>query len=534
MACSFSPSTCLALIDVLPDALVNLEYQRLKDLVPVHPPTPVRSTPGTKSRPKISLAGKRDYIRKVLVDSSSSEISKKHDEERELVSVLRELSNKIREPPVRHEMGTSTDMICMNTVSTSVNEVDLGGGSLPCADSTPCPHSPTVAPSSLPPVVPPQVVPQLPCPPISVSNVKHQLNFDDVMEELNMGQRHTIHFHRSGPFVKARGSVEFPSPLPVALEAACGVSLSIDADFVPVEYSCEIVRLASGSRSVNLDGLASPSAPTYSLIVGGSCRLECLNNSGPLRPFTLDLKGGDVLVTPIPSVGNLSMNFSVISGPLLIINFKKPRPLRSAPKPPPLGLPGSSSNPKRDLLLGRSASRCLFLSDSILKSVDTSSLNLSRNNRCIKKTSYYLTDFKNFEDELEYTKTLIVSGGINDLLRLKLTPEQICDVVVPQLRRLSERFPNTSFIFNSILLTSCPRINEHVHRLNRYLAEAIGPIPNAHFFNSHRILLNSNLTSVYTDRRGIGIHVNNRAVTLIRRGLIEFLKSIGRGNFRYR
>ena len=65
---------------------------------------------------------------------------------------------------------------------------------------------------------------------------------------------------------------------------------------------------------------------------------------------------------------------------------------------------------------------------------------------------YYLTYFPNYQDEFEYTDNVVIAAGINDITRKYLTPEIICDVVLPRIRVICERYPNT---FNTILLTTC-------------------------------------------------------------------------------
>ena len=47
---------------------------------------------------------------------------------------------------------------------------------------------------------------------------------------------------------------------------------------------------------------------------------------------------------------------------------------------------------------------------------------------------YYLTDFPNYQDEFEYTDNVVIAAGINDIARKHLTPEIICDVVLPRIR----------------------------------------------------------------------------------------------------
>ena len=137
---------------------------------------------------------------------------------------------------------------------------------------------------------------------------------------------------------------------------------------------------------------------------------------------------------------------------------------------------------------------------------------------------YYITDFSNYEAEFEYTDKVILSAGINDITRRYMTPESICDVIIPQLRRFSARYPDTTFIFNTVLLTSSPQTNDYVHRPNRYVSEAIETLPSAILFNSHNMMrqFTSNIkSSVYVDKNGI--HLRRDVIKYLKDNLVAFL-----------
>ena len=46
----------------------------------------------------------------------------------------------------------------------------------------------------------------------------------------------------------------------------------------------------------------------------------------------------------------------------------------------------------------------------------------------------------------------MISAGINDMCRKRMMPEEICDIVIPQLKRLSEKYAKTVFVINSVIL----------------------------------------------------------------------------------
>ena len=70
---------------------------------------------------------------------------------------------------------------------------------------------------------------------------------------------------------------------------------------------------------------------------------------------------------------------------------------RTGPKDPlPFGFPGTLSDPKKDILLGKDTSRTLFLTDSILEEVNQNALRTRRRERFVKKIMYYLTDISKY------------------------------------------------------------------------------------------------------------------------------------------
>ena len=63
---------------------------------------------------------------------------------------------------------------------------------------------------------------------------------------------------------------------------------------------------------------------------------------------------------------------------------------RTGPKDPlPFGFPGTFSDPKKDILLGKHTSRTLFLTDSILKGVNQNAFLLTPYLRELIKTLSY-------------------------------------------------------------------------------------------------------------------------------------------------
>ena len=123
---------------------------------------------------------------------------------------------------------------------------------------------------------------------------------------------------------------------------------------------------------------------------------------------------------------------------------------------------------------------------------------------CVKKTMYYVTDFSNFEPQFGQSDKIVISAGINDLTRKRLTPEQICDVILPQLRKFSALYPNSKFIINSVILTSDRQINRYIFDLNKYLIEGINRLQNVYFLVPITCLIAYTEISIFILTEGLG------------------------------
>ena len=165
--------------------------------------------------------------------------------------------------------------------------------------------------------------------------------------------------------------------------------------------------------------------------------------------------------------------------PLVTITFLNISQSRSKrEKVPKFGLPGQATNAKKDILLRKNTycmnfkRRTLLLTDLVLSKTQECSLqNFSRNEFCIKKTMYNLSDINGFEPEFQYTNTVVIAAGINDLSRLYHTPEQVCDILLPRLKRYSRMYPNTMFIICTVLRVADRNsgMNKYVDVLNDYV-----------------------------------------------------------------
>ena len=302
-----------------------------------------------------------------------------------------------------------------------------------------------------------------------------------------------------------------------------------------------IERYIDGSSSfphhTDPENLIESNSTVYHISVGATREIEFVNLNGPIAPVKLTVSNGDMFSMQAASEAIWSRSVlqdASIKDPRISIIFRKVCTPTPRNRPPPLGLPGCNFNIKRDILMqkhkdthGTATTRTLFLTDSILGNIFPSSLRANSSDICIEKTIFYLTDIANYEHEFEYSKRVIISCGINDITRRYLSSEVISDVVLPQIKRFSYLYPNTTFVFITLLLTRCAKTNAYVMKLNKFLADCIRSLPNIHIFDSHDIMVKSNAMNVYSDRNGI--HIVRDHVLRIKNGLTAFLRSLDEG-----
>ena len=216
-----------------------------------------------------------------------------------------------------------------------------------------------------------------------------------------------------------------------------------------------------------------------------------------------------------------------ITEPRISFTFRHLDPLRqlhqTSPIPP-------IEKPKDELpkIASGSHKRILFLTDSILSSTPPHMFNKIAGHRCVKKTNYQLLDIFGFEPEFRYSDMVVISCGLNDLSRYNKRAHVLADLVTRRFDECCRNNPNTTFVFNSILLTSYDWLNEEITEFNRIMFELSFQHSNMIFFDSHEILMNSPLIpgDVIERRKeygGNGCHITFAAKRLVSNELITGL-----------
>jgi hypothetical protein len=150
---------------------------------------------------------------------------------------------------------------------------------------------------------------------------------------------------------------------------------------------------------------------------------------------------------------------------------------------------------------------------------------------CVKDAEFFeLLDIDKYVHEFKHTDYVIISAGINDLSRYGQPASSICRFICNRLRRWTIMFPNTTFIFNSLLTTGFEWLNRRVLAVNRALFDLSLELRNSgsfYFLDTHHLLRASGLPCVISPR-GNGIHVSHDAGRLVQRCIMDCVLALDR------
>ena len=405
------------------------------------------STSGVKTRRKSTILSKKDVIKAALLSLIECKLAKTAEVEDQILSTLKQIEIT--------SCSINRVLTCETSTSTDEIPVAAAAGTARSEDS-------------LPPKVNAEVLENT----VSLQDRTVNINVNDAASYFNLSvnRKKMLYFPNMMPKDGViHDTTPFTKPLPKFLTDVTSAVTSIDKDFSLDQYSCTVALYNGGNNHIpyhhEMENASGSSSYIYVVSIVGKSKIELVNRVGPITPVIQELRDGSIYTLSSEYQSLWSHTVLCDTGnPVLNFTFKKNCPRALKTRPPAIGLPGTLTNPKRDLLLGNNTHRTLFLTDSILGNITPTSLSCRKNERCIKKRMYYLTDTPQYEAEFEYTSTVVISAGVNDLTRKRLTPEAICDVIVPQLKKYSIRYPNTQFVINSIILTSCKKTNMYIRR----------------------------------------------------------------------
>lgn len=211
----------------------------------------------------------------------------------------------------------------------------------------------------------------------------------------------------------------------------------------------------------------------------------------------------------IPTSDSTGQRVSMTIRKLTVIPPPVIPPIREPAHPPPPPPPEDClpANPKR----------VLFLTDSIHSSLNTDIFPDPSKIECIKKINFELHNIHRFEQEFAYTDVVVLSCGINDFSRIgdQWDAANLFSFMRNKLRDYRVKYPNTWFIFNSLLLTRFDWVNRQVIKFNDMMFEftlECRDISKVLFFDSSHIVHSLWLEgALIIDPARNGVHITHWA-----------------------
>ena len=357
--------------------------------------------------------------------------------------------------------------------------------------------------------------------PVSFSDISFSdISYDDVEQSFNFdqklpGYRCATYF---GAVEYAYGNIKHsPAPYPESnpiLDQIFTRLQTLDSDFTPENFTCLITKYTDGNASINMhqdnEKCILPGSNIYTVSFGAQRTLRLYNITGPLQEHFHELHHGSVNIMTKESQSVWKHGIDrepTVQGGRISLTFRriiKPSPTPTSPKQQRTPQSPISAAPKHDR-----PTRVLLITDSILASTPTHIFETLPKHICIKHFEPQLANIDKYSAEFEYSDVVIISMGVNDLNKYKHTPHSLADCIGPRLKNYSTRYPNTKFIFNSLLLTTDKWLNDQICVFNQIIFEMSRNIRNLSYFDSDRFsekkfAENQHIKNFYVD----GIHVS--------------------------
>ena len=372
-------------------------------------------------------------------------------------------------------------------------------------------------------------------------------HFTDCIEFRSISKRRVAHF---GPTEYSYGGIRHEAAEYPSCEALDTVMSRVrehtgELRFNKEEWSCTVTHYPDSTSHIPMhsddEDCIIPGSVIVTVSIGAARTVTFQNIIGPLQPPQhIPLQHGSVHLMSHASQFQWQHGILPSSdqecGPRISLTFRR---LQSQERPhiPPISRPDSEHDPTPGTPINTHQShrpkRVLFLSDSVHISFPTHLFNPS-NSICIKKRlpNFCLSDIQNFESEFAYTDYVFLSCGVNDLSRYKWSARKLTDYICELLRKYARLFPNTRFIFNSVLLTDFAWLNDEIDLLNYNLFQAsLTHDSNLWFFDSHHVAKLYSRRSgerviERSGRRANGVHITYGVTYEIREVIRRCLDSL--------
>ena len=307
----------------------------------------------------------------------------------------------------------------------------------------------------------------------------------------------------------------------------------IDTNITRESYTCLATYYPNGRAYIpqhNDEQQILSGSKIYTVSVGSTRTLRLVNKAGVLNEQAFEVPHGSVYTMSADSQSKWTHGIDpepLVDRPRISFTFRQLEPILHETENaqiPPIEMPG----PEIPEMAKGSHQRILFLTDSVLSSARTHIFNRVPGHRCIKKTNYQLVDIFNFEPEFAYSSMVVISCGLNDLSRYGKRAHVLADMVTKRLAECCRKHPNTTFVFNSILLTSFGWLNKEIDEFNKIMFQLSLELDNMLFFDSHAVLMDSPLrpAGVLETRKEYGAngcHITFAAKRLVTDELIRAL-----------
>ena len=307
----------------------------------------------------------------------------------------------------------------------------------------------------------------------------------------------------------------------------------IDSDFSYDDYTCLITHYPDGRATIPRHCDNEPTivqdSTIYTISVGAERTLRLTNTTGRLQEHDVTMKHGTVYNMTRQSQDTWSHELvpdNTVTTSRISFTFRKLTDPTTKVPVPPIKPP----EPVKPSIAMGSHHRILMLTDSILGPTPEHIFQRVENHKCIKKINYRLQDIFNFDPEFIYSDFVIIACGLNDLARHGLTAHTLADLVTTRLSNCCDRYPDTTFIFSSILHTKQDWLNDQIDELNKIMFELSVTTPNMRFFDGHQALVNDplsvRLSNVITAQDKHGQHLTFAARKLVTDQLIKGIEQL--------
>ena len=369
-----------------------------------------------------------------------------------------------------------------------------------------------------------------------------ELSVDDILSLspsdswVRVGTRRTKYF---GSIPYSYGKTKHPAceyPASPVLTHISEQLASLFPNFSLEEYSCLLTHYPDGKASIPLhsddESQILSGSKILTISIGAARELTLQNQSGVVKEANIPLPHGSLHIMPRdlqPLYKHGIRPSKTVTAPRVSITFRKLTPPQQLPpreRPPPIQHPDQYRAPTAPPI--GTHDRVLLLTDSILSATPTFIFERvsSSPTVLIKKTCYKLVDVAGYEPEFGYTKTVILSSGVNDISRHGLRATVLADLFCKRLGEWCRKYPNTNFVFNSLLHTKLSWLNAEIDNFNQIMFDFCKDYHNLNFFDSHEILMADKLSEkvenvLVPGPGGNGIHITKQARVLVNDGMVD-------------